>query len=419
MFVVAIAIPLMLASLPGEAHADVWNSSVGLLPLVLLIFLAWSLACGEYRLLPVTVLVASFLAQAHLTFAPPALAATVVGVGGLVASRRVPRRWVVAALAVGLVCWSAPLVEQATERPGNLVLLARAAVADAPKAGLETGWHALVRTIGVVPWWLQAPDAPEQRAAQLREDPGALATGSAVLVLAGLAALTVTGWRRRRVDVAAAGVLALVLCAALAQVAASTPKATFDTLGYTLRWSSPAGMWVWVALGWSLLALRGRVRLPALTAPGRALAAVGAVTAVAAVVALEADPRPDPYPQMRTIADRLEADLPPEGSVRVDARITRQTLFLSFMFHAGTVYALRRDGREVVTPSIALGLGDQYDRERADHVVRVEVGRPVVTQGRTLVRVLARDPFVTGARRERLVAVRLVGEDSGQTGAVP
>jgi hypothetical protein len=82
----AMAIPLMLASLPGEAHSDMWNSSVGLLPLTLLIFAAWSVACGEHRLLPMAVLTASFIAQAHLTFVAPAIAALGVGVAGLAAT---------------------------------------------------------------------------------------------------------------------------------------------------------------------------------------------------------------------------------------------------------------------------------------------------------------------------------------------
>lgn len=409
MFAVAIAIAAMLGSLAGEAHADIWNSSAGLLPLTLLVFLAWSLACGEYALLPVTALVASFLAQSHLTFAAPALGATAVGLVGLALSGRAPRRWVLAALAVALVCWSAPLVEQATERPGNLVLLVRAAFADDPSAGLETGWHALVRAVGVVPWWLQDPDTPVRRAAQLREDPGALSTVTTLLVLAGLAAAAVAGWRRRRFDVVAAGALALVLCAALVQVAASTPLATFDTLGYTLRWSSPAGMCIWIVLGWSGWVLLAPARPRPAPARGLAIGAVAAVAAVATVVAAAAVPRPDPYSEMSAISDGLESRLPPEGSVRVDARITRQSIFLAFMFQAGIVYALRHDGRDVTAPSIAIGMGDEYDREDADHRLRVEVGRPLEPDGRTLARVRARDPFVEGARVDRLVAVKLLG----------
>jgi hypothetical protein len=111
---------------------------------------------------------------------------------------------------------------------------------------------------------------------------------------------------------------------------------------------------------------------------------------------------------MSVISDRLESALPPEGSVRVDARITRRSIFLAFMFQAGTVYSLRHDGRDVTAPSIAIGMGNEYDREDADHRLRVEVGRPLEPDGRTLARVRARDPFVEGAPVDRLVAVKLL-----------
>ena len=44
-FATAVALPLMLASLPPEIRSDFWNSSAPLLPFALLVFLCWSLAC--------------------------------------------------------------------------------------------------------------------------------------------------------------------------------------------------------------------------------------------------------------------------------------------------------------------------------------------------------------------------------------
>ena len=92
MFAVALAIPLMLASLPAETYSAIWNPSAPLLPFTLLIFLAWSVACGDFRLLPLTVLVGSFVAQCHLIFAFPAFGALAVGVGGLAIYWVVSRR---------------------------------------------------------------------------------------------------------------------------------------------------------------------------------------------------------------------------------------------------------------------------------------------------------------------------------------
>src|SRR6202011_1452960 len=84
MFVAGIAIVLMCRSLAPEVLHDVWNPSAGLFPFTLLIFLCWSLACGEYRLLPITVLVASFVVQCQLAFVPPVLGLLAVGLIGLV-----------------------------------------------------------------------------------------------------------------------------------------------------------------------------------------------------------------------------------------------------------------------------------------------------------------------------------------------
>src|SRR5947209_18536613 len=107
MLAAAIALALMCRSLPAETFHDIWNPSVGVIPLTLLFFVGWSLACGDYRLLPLAILLASFAAQAELTFVLPAAAALVVGVVGLLVYRRqCVWPWAAAALAVAVVCWA-------------------------------------------------------------------------------------------------------------------------------------------------------------------------------------------------------------------------------------------------------------------------------------------------------------------------
>src|SRR6202035_1515308 len=53
MFGAAIALALMCQSLAAEDFHDIWNPSAALVPFTLLVFLCWSLACGEFRLLPI------------------------------------------------------------------------------------------------------------------------------------------------------------------------------------------------------------------------------------------------------------------------------------------------------------------------------------------------------------------------------
>ena len=102
----------MSASLETQVLHEIWAPSAPVLPFMLLIFLCWSVACGEYRLLPLTVLVASFVTQCHLAYAMPTLGMFVVALGGLATRgaepRAPPARSTSSALAllVGIVCWS-------------------------------------------------------------------------------------------------------------------------------------------------------------------------------------------------------------------------------------------------------------------------------------------------------------------------
>jgi hypothetical protein len=401
MFATALAVPIMLASLPTEAYSDVWNPYAPLLPLLLLLFLAWSVGCGEYRLLPLAVLCASFAPQSHLSFVAPAAGAFAIGVGGLVLSQRAAllrppaQGWIAAALLVGVVCWSAPAIDQATNSPGNARLLYQAARAEQPKLGLASGWRGVVHTVGVVPWWLRDPQFGLERIVDLSEDPGALATGSTVLMLAALAALFALAWRRRRQDLAVAATLALTTCAAVLIVIASTPESSFATLAYSVRWVSPVGLWVWIALGWSAAALAGaRLRRPAPAGPrGRAAALasagpVAAVLAVGAVVGASGGLRREPYDEMRTIAERLEADLPRDLPPRVVVSASPEATFTALGIQSGIVYALRRDGRRVVAPGVVDSLGPEYGPAGtgSTQLLRIDAGTKPPSDGRVLVR---------------------------------
>ena len=406
MFATAIAIPLMLRSIPAQAYSDVWNPWIPLMPFLLLIFLAWSLACGEVRLLPLAVLVGSFVAQTHLAFLLPAAGVMAVGLVGLVASRRRRRRaarspyarrppreqgpsrpWVIAAVVVLVVCWLPPTIDQVTHRPGNAVLLLRAASTDEPALGTSAGEHALVRTIGGRPWWVRDPRSTEARMVDLSATPGTRSIVSAVLVLAGLLAVALVARRRRRRDITAAMALSLVLCAIVVLDAAGTPERAFATVGYTMLWASPAGMFVWVVLAWSAASLLAGPRLA--VAPGRHAGIALAATAVAgATVAITADPHFEPFGRMRLAEDRALAAVPPGDAVRVD-RFAREfwPVVTAVRFQAGLVYSLRRSGRTVRAPVIASKLGAHYRAGPADRVLRVEVDGPP-PRGTTIARFL-------------------------------
>jgi len=379
MLITAIAVVLMARSLSPEVLHDVWNPSAGLFPFTLLIFLCWSLACGQYRLLPLTVLVASFVVQCQLAFARPRLGLVVVALVGLGiwlrSSRNQPEaprlggrkglwRWLLAAVLVAALCWTPPVIDQIQGSPGNLTMVLRTAKANPPTLGARVGWHALVRAIGVPPWWLRDPASPWERKTEVRTSSGGLANVSTVLILLLLAALVVVGVVRRHAELWAGALIALALCGSLAAVAASTPtmRVLAETLGYTMWWGSPAGMFVWVMAGWG-----AAVALAAIGVPGwRMPAAVGAagvvvVAAVAAVVA--AGQRPDyhlpEYRPLSAVYSALEHGVPAHRTVLLIGALGNST----FRFKMASRYALRRHGVRPISPGTDVRLGSWYEKD--------------------------------------------------------
>lgn len=419
MVATALGIAVMSRAIEPQTLSDIWNPAVALLPLTLLFFTCWSIACGEHRLLPLAALLASFVMQCHLTYVAPAVLSMGVALGALVAQRAAfpqgaVRRSAVVAAVVALACWSAPLVEQAIHRPGNLVQVARSATAGKPTLGASAGWHAVVRTVGVPPWWLRAPRPPLDRFRDIEARPGAGSIVCAALVLAGLGA-GLAGLRRRRFDLAAAGALGLVAALTPGLIAASTPSEglLFISVGYTLWWAAPAGMFAWLMLGWSAAVLLApRARLARSPMPWRAATAAG-VAAVVVAGALVAgrtgrERLQSLYAQTTAAAGRLQAALP-AGAVPELATAGRAGLDIRFDVEAGLLYALRRDGRRVVARDLTAGSYYDAGRHHATHRVAVGLGA-APPPGRLIARVAMREQ---PAAQVRDVAITLAPAQRG------
>jgi hypothetical protein len=428
MFATAILVAIMCHSLGTERLHDIWNPYVALLPLLMLIFVCWSIACGEHRLLPLAALVASFVAQAQVAFAFPAAGLLLVAICGAVISRRrgqiqssALRRSVAAAVLVALVCWSAPLYDQAIHRPGNFVAIVQAGTVRHTAVGAATAWRAVVRTVGLPPWWLRDPPSSPERLSDL-SSVSALAAISAGLVVASLIAIAVVGARRRRIDVVAVGAIGLVLLAAVAVAAGSTPTrhGLLLTLGYTLWWASPIGMWVYLSLGWAattlvlsrrppiewLQDLRSRLKeIP----PARATIAAFSVLVAAAVytAATQAQDELRPlYAPARAVADRVTDALPSGGRVSVDGSPS----FIGQDLQAGLIYSLRRAGWNVAASQfLAIGLGRSYAR-RPPYDASVEIRDN--ENARPGEHVLARFTVTPSGGAPRRIVVALVGPGS-------
>ena len=418
MFATAIAIALMCRSLAAETFHDVWNPSAGLFAFLLLIFLCWSVACGDHRLLPVTVLVASFVVQAHLMYLPPTAGLLAVAAIGLVVSKRGHRialGWRtlalgLATLLVAAACWVAPAIDELDHRPGNLSLVVRSAIAHEQTLGAAAGWHATARAIGWTPWWLHRPADRWTRKYDVAVPAGTVRTASAIALLAALVVAATAGALRRRGDVTAAAAIGLLMCVALAVEASHTPvpRVLSATLGYTMWWGSQLGMWVWLVVGWcawlvvapAAVALAARVRRPALGARWR-LAAASAASALALAALAGAGAiasggeQPDEhvalYRPIAAMGARLTSLFAAGETVRLEGGLDVSPMPIKPALR----YLLVRHGVRVVSPGASLRLGDYYDVDHLPYAatlyVRDRLGPPAPHS-----RLVARARYVDG-----------------------
>jgi hypothetical protein len=408
MFATAIGIALMCQSLASESFHDVWNPAAALFPFLLLVFLCWSLACGDHRLLPWVVLVASFVTQTHLTYVAPTAGLLVIGVGGLLVRRVVASRrgeagtqapagghrasghqrarpiwhWVLAAVLVGVVCWAPPILDELEHSPGNLTLVVRTTSDRGRTLGSAIGANAVVDAVGWKPWWLYVPRSEWSRKNDVRATPSSSASDSTLAMLAALGLVVLVGVWRRRGEVAAAALIGLAMCAALDANVANTPVVPLlaATIGYTAWWGSILGLWVWLVLAWALwlfvrrLALAGgpvRRRVTTLVSgvPARGwkaacmLASLGALAGVAAtgnaVAATEKrDSHVHQYHPIATLVAALDRIVPAGQSVRFELGpndISTQPI------EPGVRFGLVRHGDLVLSHGARQRLGYYYE----------------------------------------------------------
>jgi hypothetical protein len=395
MLATAVAIALMCRSLAAETFHDVWNPSAGLFPFTLLLFLCWSVACGEHRLLPLTVVVASFVVQAHLMYLPPTVGLLAVALAGLIVTKRprLSRRAIpigVATLLAVAACWTAPAIDELTHHPGNATLVVRSASTPERTLGAAAGWHAVARAVGWVPWWLHAPSDRWTRKYDVRAPAGDVRTATAVALLGALAVAGALGAWRRRGDVATAAAIGLVMCAAIAAEAAHTPvpRVLSATLGYTMWWGSQLGMWVWLVVAWSawlVFAPRVRAHVPRVALRGRAALAAAATLLLvagpaAAGAAVATDEQPDEhvavYRPIGALGARLTSVFAAGQTVVLNGKLDVSPMPIKPALR----YLLVRHGVRVLGRGARLRLGSYYELDHhpydASLYVADRLGRP-------------------------------------------
>ena len=168
LIITSVFVLLLVRTLGAQFQRDPWNPYVTLLPFLLLLFVTWSIACGDRWALPVGAGVGSFLVQTHVGYVLVVTVVVVAGFVGLVVTERARgeehrRSWwptLVVTGAVLFVFWLPVAVQQITQDPGNVSQLVDFFGNHGREQRYEDAWHVLALQLGVWPDWLKGASTP-------------------------------------------------------------------------------------------------------------------------------------------------------------------------------------------------------------------------------------------------------------------
>ncbi|MGZ8751962.1 MAG: hypothetical protein ACXW1S_03190, partial [Acidimicrobiia bacterium] len=382
---------LLLGGLGGTVLRDVWNPTITVLPLAVLVLVVWSALEGDGWALPVAAGIGSFLVQSHVGYAGAVGVLLIWGLGGtIVASRRSDRALVptlVGAAGVLAVMWSLPLIEQFTSHPGNLGLVLKfAREPEAPHHVLRDGWLVVARALSWrMPWVTGATSVnPFIGEVSLAGGP-AVPVGLLALAGGGVLAAYRREWSAMRFD--------LTVGLALSAAVISFGRISGPMFPYLVVWVWGLAMLAWIAAAWSAWcsvpsSVRGRGTRVVVLVLGCAL---GIVSLVVAFDVGSAEPAGAPEVAATRTFSKAARDAVSEG--RGPAVIDAAGGLRIRSIGAGVALELERHGIPIeVPPELGLAFGD----DRVD-----DDGR---ARARLLVATPAQVADTPGAERWELLA---------------
>lgn len=366
LLITATFVLLLVRTLGAQFQRDPWNPYVTLLPFLLLVFVAWCVACGDRWALPVVVGVGSFLVQTHVGYALVVAVVVAGGVVGLVVTERSRRHessrpswWPTLAVtgAVLFVFWLPVAVQQITHDPGNVSELVSFFGDHGREQRYEDAWHVLALQLGAWPDWLTGASAPS--VIGTIDFSAALPIPVALFALVGA---TVLAWRRAR----EAFLFNCIVLVALAATFVAMTRIVGYVLTYLVKWTWTLGAMTWIAIAWSCVAAwRARQETPSPRAKHVAraragisvlIAAFAVVTAADVVAAARAGtPEPQTSAAMGRLGDAAFGALPnAEGVAEVRVRGKEGAYWAS----AGVADVLEHHGVRVrVGPELEFAYG--------------------------------------------------------------
>ena len=248
----------------SESLFDPYNPTAAMLPCLACLFVAWSVIDLDGWAVPWLLGVATFAVQlnnSYLLFLTP----LVVAACGILAVRVRRRRregmraMAITTVAVLVVLWSQPLVEQLLHgRDGNMSRMLRAVGVLRNHPGPQLGTQIAASTLALPPWWGRSRFDGIRLLSSVPHV--ALATGSLVIVLALCAVGCRMAWRHGKLD-AAAALSTAGIATSIGWVAAirSPMSSFFGVSSDYVRWLWPVSVFVWFAVGlalWRFVAAR-------------------------------------------------------------------------------------------------------------------------------------------------------------------
>ena len=238
--------------LPGVVENLMWNPYMGLPFIIASLALAWTVSLGSFRWWPVLVFTASVAAQTEVLFATIAVALVVLSpVVGIIHSGRParPGRVALAGVALGVVCWIAPVIQQFTGQVGNITAFLQARGSE-PSSGIGFGLKSVAFMVGPQPVWLRHGD---YIATVLKLGGESRLVGLSVLLI--LIAIAVWSWFTGRKDLASLAAVSLIGALSAVITFAIVPVAHLINLQYLIFELWIVGLAVWITVVWAVVAL--------------------------------------------------------------------------------------------------------------------------------------------------------------------
>jgi hypothetical protein len=326
-----------------------WNPYLPLMWWVVLLLAVWSVVAGDFVILPVAVLAASFCAQTHLPYLGLSLGLGALAVvAAIVVARRSPAKsprrrsllkWLLVSLGVGLVVWSPVVVDQLRHDPGNLAQL-RDYFQHPPDqpVGFRTGVRLELLHLDLTKFANDQRNDTGSLVNASGDPDGSVVPGLVLLALWG--ASVVAAWKLKHTRLLQ---LHLVIGASLVLAVISMARIFGHLWFYLMLWSWAITAFMVFAIAWTAIEVaRRRIGPDARAGLLKAATGVAGAFIVVSSVALAADARnvDPPAPGLSSV---LASVMPPTEQALLD--------------HKGT--ATGRDGRYSVTWSDALYIGSQ------------------------------------------------------------